>query len=737
MKRLINFTILLAFIAAANAQSIMHVHKGSNVIFEKSISQVDSIKFQGSNTVFNFNNDYMVFPVTDIDSVTFSDDTLLSQNDIYITWLGDQVSVINPLANNGVDITSDGAQITVNVTSNLQDVVYHLSGSTSDGYLYMTPNKRFTLSLEGVNITNSAGPAIQILVDKKTNVILANNTQNFLADGSGSSKKAAFQSKSELVFNGSGTLTVNGNVKNGIHSDDYVQINSGNIVVASAVADGIHCDYFIMNGGSLSITSNGDGIDGDNGYIEINDGDISINTPAADCKSIKCDSTLTINGGHIVVNNSGNQSKGLKSKSVININGGTLTVTASGTTVLESTTEGNDPSYCSAIACDGDINISGGSITLTLPASNGGGKGISCDSTLSITGGTLNITTAGDGEVYTVSGSTKDAYTSACIKSDGAVNIQGGYITCSSTGNGGKGINCDGEIIIGKVGEMDSLIVLNVSTSGAHIAISSTGGGGWPGGGGPGGSQGDYANPKGIKAEGNLTINSGIVNVNCTQNTEGGECLESKDTFTINGGHITAFSNYDDAINAASRININGGVTYAASNNNDAIDCNGSIYITGGLTIASATRSPEEAFDCDNNTFSITGGTIVGTHVNGNMFSSPTASACTQHSMKYVGASNNAVQIVRDSDNTVILTFKIPTLSGNGGGGWPGGGSSSGNACMTFSSPELTQGSYTLKYGGTITGGTDFHNYYTGATYSGGSTKSFTVGSSYSITNVQ
>ena len=91
------------------------------------------------------------------------------------------------------------------------------------------------------------------------------------------------------------------------------------------------------------------------------------------------------------------------------------------------------------------------------------------------------------------------------------------------------------------------------------------------------------------------------------------------------------------------------------------------------------------------------------------------------------------MQIIRNSDNQVVLTFHIPTLSSSGGG-WPGGGSSS--AVMTFSSPEFTAGSYTLKYGGTISGGTNFHNYYTGATYTGGSTKTFTVGTAYSITSV-
>lgn len=104
--------------------------------------------------------------------------------------------------------------------------------------------------------------------------------------------------------------------------------------------------------------------------------------------------------------------------------------------------------------------------------------------------------------------------------------------------------------------------------------------------------------------------------------------------------------------------------------------------------------------------------------------------------MKYTGSGNNAVQIIRDSDGAAILTFHIPTFSGDGGpGGWPGGGGSS-SAVLTFSSPDLIQGSYTLKYGGTITGGTDFHNYYTGATYTGGNTKTFNVGSSFSITTV-
>lgn len=733
MKKLAILISVLTFALSLHAQEIMHLHHGNHVLFEKNINDIDSIHFSGANAIFNFNNDLMSYPCSEIDSITFSNDSLLAANDIFITWNGYTVTVINPLAASGITITNDGAKVTVNSTCSLQDVVYHLSGTTDNGYLYITPNKRFTLSLEGVSITNPEGPAIDILVDKKTTVILANNSQNFLSDGTSSVKKAALQSKSELIFNGSGYLTVNGRVRNGIHSDDYVQINSGNITVASAIGDGIHADYFVMNDGTLNITASGDGIDGDAGHVEINNGNITITSAQADTKSIKCDSTLTINGGNITITNSGNQSKGLKSDLAIVINGGTIHITSSGTTVLESTSTGNDPSYCNGMACNGTIDINGGDITLTLPSSNSGGRGIKGDGIVTITGGKLNITTAGNGTVYTVTGSTKDAYTCVCIKSDVSVHITGGNITCSSTGTGGKGITSEGTIILGNSDLADSLLLLSVTTSGNRLTISSGGGGGWPGG----GNSGDYANPKGIKATSDLTINSGIITVNCTQTTEGGECLESKNILTINGGQITATSNYDDAINATSRININGGTIYAASNNNDGIDCNGSIYVTGGLTIASASRTPEEAIDCDNNTFSITGGTLVGTHVNGNMYSSPTASACTQHSLKYICSSNNSIQLTRDSDGAVLLTLQVPQMSGGGGGGWPGGGGSSSNAVVTFSSPDFLQGSYTIKYGGTISGGTNFHNYYTGATYTGGSTKTFTVGSTFSITTVQ
>jgi hypothetical protein len=300
------------------------------------------------------------------------------------------------------------------------------------------------------------------------------------------------------------------------------------------------------------------------------------------------------------------------------------------------------------------------------------------------------------------------------------MQILAGNYTLSSSGTGGKGINVGGTLVIGQQGANNDDLILNVTTSGERITVSS-GGGGWPGGGG-----GDYANPKGVKAQGNLTINSGNITVHCTQTqNEGGECIESKATLTINGGNIEAYSVKDDAVNAAQNLTINGGIYYAHSDNNDGTDSNGTMFLNGGLNISNGARSPEEGFDCDNNQFKITGSTSIGT---GGGTSNPSTNVCTQPSLKINTQQGYAIQILK-SDGTVICTYQCPTFTGGGGGGWPGGGGNS--MVMLFTDPQLQTGqSYTVKYNGTISGGTNWNGYYTGnVTYSGGQSTTVNINS--------
>ena len=568
--------------------------------------------------------------------------------------------------------------------------------------------------------------------------------QLHLSDGTNSSVNGAFYVPGDLIVNGSGTLQITGNAKHGLSVDGTLTFNSGTLRILDSDSDGIHgSSNLIWNGGTLDIVSAGsDGLDisGNvtlqngslninttaegqrgikvSGIFTMNGGTLDINASGLDGKGIKADSLVYINGGNLTIVHSGNMSKGIKADNDITITGGTIDITASGSTVMETINNQNVPSYCTAIKCDTDIDITGGTFIITLPTSNHGGKSINADGNISISGGDFTITTQGNGASYTVSGNTKDAYTSSCLKCDGNMQILAGNFTLSSSGTGGKGIKAGGTLVIGQQGANNDDLNLSVTTSGERITITS-GGGGWPGGGG------DYANPKGIKAQGNLTINSGNITVNCLQTqNEGGECIESKAILTINGGNIEAYSIKDDAVNAAQNLTINGGIYYAHSDNNDGTDSNGTMNINGGFNISNGSRSPEEGFDCDWNQFKITGSTSIGT---GGGTSDPTQSVCTQPSLKINTQHGYAIQVIK-SDGTVICTYKCPEFIG-GGGGWPGGGGNS--MVMLFTDPQLQTGqSYTVKYGGTISGGTNWHGYYTGnVTYTGGQSTTVNVNS--------
>ncbi len=633
-------------------------------------------------------------------------------------------NVNTTLALRGTSTLADGAN------SSLNAALYAAGSLTigGSGTMRITGNAKHGIAMEGTMTVNSG-----------TITILDTDS-----DG--------IHGSSNLTWNG-GTLDIVSAGSDGLDFSGTMTINDG-VLTINTTAESQRCikvtNAFTMTGGALHLIINGNdckaikgdadinisggtvdvqisgtgshGISSDTDVVIGGTADITVVSSSQDGKCIKSDGTVHVNGGTLELTHSGDISKGITATSDVTITGGDITITASGSTILENINNQNVPAYCTAIKSDTDINITGGTFHITLPTTNHGGKAISADGNLTINDGDFTITTQGNGASYTVSGSTKDAYTSSCLKSDGNMQILAGHFTLSSSGTGGKGINVGGTLVIGQQGANNDDLFLNVTTSGERITVSS-GGGGWPG---PGGGGGDYANPKGVKAQGNLTINSGNITVHCTQTqNEGGECIESKATLTINGGNIEAYSVKDDAVNAAQNLTINGGIYYAHSDNNDGTDSNGTMFLNGGLNISNGARSPEEGFDCDNNQFKITGSTSIGT---GGGTSNPSTNVCTQPSLKINTQQGYAIQILK-SDGTVICTYQCPTFTGGGGGGWPGGGGNS--MVMLFTDPQLQTGqSYTVKYNGTISGGTNWNGYYTGnVTYSGGQSTTVNINS--------
>ncbi len=309
-----------------------------------------------------------------------------------------------------------------------------------------------------------------------------------------------------------------------------------------------------------------------------------------------------------------------------------------------------------AIKANDGVYVRGGVINATTSAA--ASKAVSCDSIIEVSGGRLTAITTGSGAWDSDEGDVKG---SAGLKADQGIAISGGSVLCKSTGKGGKGMSSDTEINI----------------SGGTVRVVTTG------------STYSYSNrystkAKAIKADGNVNISGGDIMVRCLGG-DGSEGIESKKTLTMSGGTVVVCA-YDDCLNASTNITISGGSLMVWSTTNDGVDSNGTLTVTGGTSIAVGSSSPEEGFDCDENTFTITGGTLVGL---GSTSSKPTSSKLKQCAavVSLSSVSANSSFVIACTDGTEIASFTVPkSISGT----------------LLVSSPDMETGSsYTAKVGST------------------------------------
>ena len=515
------------------------------------------------------------------------------------------------------------------------------------------------------------------LVATLTNKVVVNNT-TFYSYDFGAEVTGTYYFKSDNYTSGRTTYTIQSSSFTGVSSDTYYQIASNYSTSGSTRTYSITDVTGNYAGGSSASST-------EDSYAAV---------------GIKCDRNFTLSGGIHTITMSGSESKGIKVEGAAVFDGGVLAINTSGIAKVVA----YDPSYCTAIKCDGALTINGGDIDVT--ATGQGGMGVSADGVLTMNGGNVDITLSGAGASYTATSGT-DYYSTKCIKGDVAVNILGGTLNCIAKGNGSKAIVASGVLTIGVEGDNNDLLNIKAITQGSSLG-STSGGGGIGGMGGM--NSGFNAAPKAIKGAADVFVNSGTIYAE-TKN-DGGEGLESKAILTINGGKIEC-STYDDGINASAALVINGGCIYCHATNNDGIDSNGTISVNGGIVLSSGTSSPEEGFDCDQNKFVINGGVMVGT---GGATSNPTSATQPYSTVTSVSVASGKYIAVKNSEGSVLFAYKCPNTVNS--------------ATVLFSSPEFTKTSHTLMYGVTAVSGASeelFGGVYSvGGTLSGGSSKSFT-----------
>ena len=278
----------------------------------------------------------------------------------------------------------DGTDVSITAAG-----TYVFSGDCDNGSITVKKGVTgVTIVLNGLTLTNDDSAAITLNKTAEASLMAAAGTINTVADTEGSNdENAAVKVKSgaALAIGGTGTLTVDGNAKNGIKgaADAVITVAEGKLNI-NAANDGLSCDDELnITGGTLSITAGGDAVKAspDTGDTENPDttslGNVTISggtlTLSAAEDGIQADGDLTISGGTFHVKTNGGHTteltddsascKGFKAGGALTVTGGTLTV----------------DSADDALHANTDVTISGGTLTLAT-----GDDGVHADNDLVI-----------------------------------------------------------------------------------------------------------------------------------------------------------------------------------------------------------------------------------------------------------------------------------------------------------------------------------------------------------------
>lgn len=612
---------------------------------------------------------------------------------VKITLNGDSVTADDK------NVEVDGSKVTITGAG-----TYVLSGTISDGQIVVDSDDKDSvrLVLNGAEITCSNSSAIWVKAGD-TIITLADGTENTLTDGAeyttdseDDEPKAAVYAKDDLTFNGSGSLTVNGNYKNGIQCKDALKFVSGTYTITAANNGLVGKDSVSIKDGTYTITSGGDGIkstntdETDKGYVIIDGGTFTI---TAEGDGIQAETLLRVNDGDFTITTGGGsenavQKNGMGGGGPIG-GGGQMPENGSGRpedgrAPGNQEAESSDGQSANADAAASDSNSSAGSTDTNtppekkdLPQGNGGQLGEppqnNTDNSNSDSNGSADGSDTSDSDTsgnQMQPGGTPPDMNQQSSEEEDTTSTKGlkSYVELVATGGTFNIDSCDDALHSDNSVEVtDGTYTINTGDDGIHadktLNIS-------------GGTIDIQQCSEGIEGF-DIVINDGDIRVTASDdaiNAAGESSTDNSDTTADsetnkeqtdnsvsdsgNGQQTGQMGGQMEAEDQGATLTINGGSLYVNANG-DGLDANGDILITGGnLTLHGPADGGNGTLDYASEC-KITGGTFAAVGSNG-MIQNPSEDSEQPVICQSLDSQveSGTVIAVKDEDGNVITEIK-------------------------------------------------------------------------------
>ena len=560
------------------------------------------------------------------DSVSSSEDSAYTYSDYELDDSFDRQSAAS-ITLSGSTAQSNGSGVSINnATATIsKEGCYLISGELEDGQIIVDAgdSDKVQLVLDNASIHCSTGSAILVRNADNVKVTLAADSENELSDGTeyqtdNDNPDAALFSKDDLVINGSGSLTVQGNYKHGIAGNDDLVITGGRLTVNSLSHALRGKDSVAILDGTFVLTSQKDGIQASNtedstkGWVQIDGGNFTIQSSG---DGIQAETNLSIYDGSFTITSGGGAVNGADHTENrgggFGRPGGNRPDSANGQTSPEmpsqpaeggqtpsempsqpaeggqtpsempsqpaegeQSSSGNESDYSELIFDPDDFDDTSTDDSDTTVST----KGIKAGNALLIQQGTFVIDSADD-----------------AIHSNYSVTIDGGSFQLSS---GDDGIHAEAYLNIN--GGTTTIAESYEGLEAAQIHIS-------------GGTTQVFSSDDGLNATGGSSFElvDGLlvlkdISSSDTEQTFGGRGgmfeVEDNCDITISGGNLTVTTSNGDGIDSNGSLNVSGGTVLvfgSSSGGEGALDYTGSSSISGGTLVALGSSGMAQSMEPD------------------------------------------------------------------------------------------------------------------------------------------